>query len=224
MSDPKVNKAVEDEAFDAAEEQPIPEERLLSEEDMVDYDAATLDDEHASEEVEEVVATDTAVAEELQKTKEQLLRALAELENTRKRAERDKEAARKFAVQDFAKDVVVVADNLQRALSAIPAEARAEDASQGLRNFITGVEMTDKALVDAFAKNGLEKVEPQPGDAFDYNFHQAMQQVDGTDYAPGAVAQVWQTGWMLNGRLLRPAMVAVAAGEPADKPSVDTEA
>lgn len=165
-----------------------------------------------------------ALQEELQATKDKLLRAVAELENGRKRAEREKEQVKKFAVQDFAKDVVAVADNLQRALTSIPPEAKEEGASAGLKNFITGVEMTDKALVDAFGKHGLSKVDPTPGDAFDYNVHQAMQQAEGTDFPPGSVTQVWQTGWLLNGRLLRPAMVAVAAGEVEGKPNVDTEA
>lgn len=234
MSDPKVNPNGEEEARThegvrtgeearTAEDGRPAEEELLSD-DMIDYDAlgdAPVDDGQGNA---HDPSADPALLDELQKTKDQLLRAVAELENMRKRAERDKESARKYAVQDFAKDIVVVADNLQRALVSIPEEARADDASQGLKNFITGVEMTDKALIDAFGKHGLQKVDPQPGDAFDYNIHQAMQQVDGTDYAPGSVAQVWQTGWLLNGRLLRPAMVAVAAGEPADKPSVDTQA
>jgi molecular chaperone GrpE len=139
--------------------------------------------------------------------KDQILRYAAEAENTKRRAEREANDARAYAIQKFARDLLGVADNLARALAHEPTEV--EDAA--VKNFVLGVEMTEKELQAAFERNGLKRIHPVPGDKFDPHQHQAMMEQPGTDFAPGRVVQVMQPGYELLGRLVRPAMVAVAA-------------
>jgi molecular chaperone GrpE len=139
--------------------------------------------------------------------KEQVLRYAAEAENTRRRAERETNDARAYAIQKFARDLLGVADNLTRALSHTPADV----GDAGVKNFIVGVEMTEKELQGAFERNGLKKIDPARGDKFDPHQHQAMMEQPGGDVAPGGVLQVLQPGYELLGRLVRPAMVVVAA-------------
>jgi molecular chaperone GrpE len=143
---------------------------------------------------------------ELAGLKEQVLRYAAEAENTRRRAEREANDARAYAIQKFARDLLGVADNLARAMSAPPA---VEDTS--VKNFVVGVEMTAKELQQAFERNGMRKVEPAKGDKFDPNLHQAMMEQPAADVPGGAVIQTLQAGYELFGRLVRPAMVVVAA-------------
>ena len=157
-------------------------------------------------------------AAENAKLKDQLLRTLAELENTRKRAEREREQTRKFGIADFARDLLSASDNLRRALEAAPENRDGLD--DNLRNLVIGVEMTEKDLLAAFDKHGIRKIDPL-GEAFDYNFHQAMFEVENADYAAGTVMQVLQAGYAIGDRLLRPAMVGVSKGASG---SVDTTA
>jgi len=138
--------------------------------------------------------------------KEQILRYAADAENTRRRAEREANDARAYAIQKFARDLLAVADTLGRALATPPA---GEDA--GVRNFVVGVEMTQTALLSAIESNGLKSVSPAAGDRFDPHHHQAMMEQESPDLAPGAVIQCLQPGYELLGRLVRPAMVVVAA-------------
>jgi molecular chaperone GrpE len=149
--------------------------------------------------------------------KEQMLRYAAEAENTRRRAEREANDARAYAIQKFARDLLGVADNLARAMAAQPKDV----ADPAVKNFLLGVEMTEKELLGAFEKNGLKKIDPARGEKFDPHKHQAMLEQPGADVAPGAVIQVLQPGYELLGRLVRPAMVVVAtkaAGEGAANP------
>jgi molecular chaperone GrpE len=139
--------------------------------------------------------------------KEQVLRYAAEAENTRRRAERETNDARAYAIQKFARDLLGVADNLARALAAQPADA----ADPAVKNFIVGVEMTEKELQTAFERNGLKKIDPAKGEKFDPHKHQAMMEQPNSEVPPGAVIQVLQTGYELLGRLVRPAMVVVSA-------------
>ncbi|HEX2817585.1 MAG TPA: nucleotide exchange factor GrpE [Phenylobacterium sp.] len=148
----------------------------------------------------------TALRVENGALKEQILRYAADAENTKRRAEREANDARAYAIQKFARDLLGVADNLARALTHEP---ESEDAA--VKNFVLGVEMTDKELQSAFERNGLKKIEPARGDKFDPHQHQAMMEVPGTDVAGGGVVEVMQPGYELLGRLVRPAMVAVAA-------------
>lgn len=169
---------------------------------------------------EEATALDPeeVLREENAKLKDQMLRALADAENTRRRAEREKEDTAKYAVTKFARDILNVADNLGRAMAAVPAEAK--ENNPAMTTLLEGVEATERELLVAFEKHGVTRIEPLD-EKFDPNFHQAMFEVENTGRPSGTVVQVMAAGYVLNGRLLRPAMVGVAKGEP---PKVDTTA
>ena len=146
---------------------------------------------------------------EIAAMKDQALRALAEAENTRRRSERELADMSKYAVTGFARDLVGVLENLQRALDNIPAEMK--ETQPAVANLATGVEMTLKELLGAFNKHGIQRIDPM-GQKFDHNFHQAVAQIDTPDAEAGTVVQVLQAGYVIHDRLLRPAMVGVAAG------------
>ncbi|MBC7286252.1 nucleotide exchange factor GrpE [Hoeflea sp.] len=181
-------------------------------------------DEAGTEEATEAAEIDDAtraLAQELAETRDKLLRAVAEIENVRKRADRDREQDRKFGIANFAGDVAGVADDLRRALSSVPAEAAHEPAVKAL---MEGVEMTERTLLTALEKHGVRRVAPEPGEPFDYNYHQAMFEVENSGQPAGTVVQLLQPGYVIHDRLLKAAMVGVAKGEsrPADR--IDTSA
>ena len=149
--------------------------------------------------------------------KDQLLRAVAETENTRRRLTRERDETAKYAASSFAKEMLDVADNLHRALAAIPAEALAKD--EALKSLFEGVSATERQLDAAFTRQQIKRLWPE-GEKFDSNLHQAMFEVPGTDQPNGTVVQVLQAGYVMHDRLLRPALVGVAKGEP--KPAGDT--
>ncbi|MET0545455.1 MAG: nucleotide exchange factor GrpE [Caulobacterales bacterium] len=153
---------------------------------------------------------------ELAASKDQTLRALAEAENARKRAERQVSEARVFAIDRFARDLLAVADNLSRAITTISAEARAGLTGEGLA-LLEGVELTEKSLVTGFERHGLKQIN-QAGIAFDPNIHEAVAQIPSSE-AAGRVAQIFQPGWRLADRTLRPAMVAVSLGPVSAAPA-----
>ncbi len=144
--------------------------------------------------------------------KDQVLRALAETENVRRRVQRDRDDAVKYAASGLAKDLLPVADNLRRALDAIPREALETD--EALRTLATGVEMTERLLLAALERHQIKRIEAQ-GQKFDSNLHQAMFEVPGTGLPAGTVAQVMEAGYTIHDRLLRPALVGVAKADPA---------
>ena len=148
-----------------------------------------------------------ALRAEVAALKEQALRYAAEAENTRRRAEREVNDARAFAIQRFGRDLLEAADNLSRALQASPKDA----VEPALKNLVLGVEMTEKALQSAFERNGLKRVQPAKGEKFDPHKHQAVMEQPSDEVSAGGVIQVLQAGYELMGRLVRPAMVAVAA-------------
>ncbi|MBL8531700.1 MAG: nucleotide exchange factor GrpE [Hyphomonadaceae bacterium] len=161
----------------------------------------------------EAPALDAAALEtELAKARDDLLRALADAENTRRRAERQAQEARAYAIDRFANDLLPVADTLGRALAAAPDDWRS-GADETLRNIMAGLEMTERALVETFARHGLRRV-GQSGDVFDPNVHQAVAQAPSAKPA-GVVLDVMQPGYVLGDRTLRAAMVTVSAGPPA---------
>jgi len=141
--------------------------------------------------------------------KNQLLRLAADMENLRRRTQRDVSDAKTYAIASFARDMLVVADNLARALAAIPPEARENNAN--VKALSEGVEMTERAMIAAMERNGVTKIEPE-GQKFDPNFHQAMFEVPDTAVPNNTVTQVVQAGYMIGDRVLRPAMVGVAKG------------
>jgi molecular chaperone GrpE len=144
--------------------------------------------------------------------KDKLLRTLAEMENVRRRTEREVADSRLYGIAGFARDVLAVADNMHRALEAIGPELR-EQADAKTKSLIEGVELTERELLKSLEKNGVRKFSPQ-GEKFDPNVHQAMYEVPAVDVPPGHVAQVVQAGYMIGERVLRPAFVGVAKAAP----------
>ena len=155
--------------------------------------------------------------------KDQLLRALADAENARRRARKDVEEARTYAVSRFAQDLLGVADNLGRALDSIPAEKR--DSDEAVKAIADGVEMTAREFEAVLGRHGIAKIDPL-GEKFDYNLHQALFETADTDQPDGTVVKVLQTGYRIGERLLREAMVGVAKGgaAPADDGDANAEA
>jgi len=144
---------------------------------------------------------------EVAQLKDQLLRTLAESENMRKRAEKEREDTARYAVTSFARDLLAVADNLRRAMESVPED---EIENHGaLKNLMEGLDLTEKELLNTFQKHGMKKVDPL-GEVFDHNLHQAMYEVEAPETAPGTVMHVMQAGYVIHDRLLRPAMVGVA--------------
>ena len=158
----------------------------------------------------------TALEREHAEMRDRLLRTLAEMENLRKRTEREVADARLYGVTSFARDVLGVADNMRRALDALPAEARSS-AQAGIKALVEGVELTERELLKALEKNGVRQFTPQ-GEKFDPNVHQAMFEVPDPSVPAGSIVQVVQPGYMIGERVLRPALVAVAKGGPKVAP------
>jgi molecular chaperone GrpE len=184
-----------------------------------DDTAAPLDGEAAAK--PELVPAEqvTAALEAAAEFKDKLLRTLAEMENLRKRTEREVADARLYAITNFAREVLAVADNMHRALTTIGPEVR-EGGDAQVQAFIEGVELTERELLKALEKNGVKKFSPQ-GEKFDPNLHQAMYEMETTEGPPGYVAQVIQAGYMIGDRVLRPAMVAVSKMPKAAPPAND---
>jgi molecular chaperone GrpE len=151
-----------------------------------------------------------AVEAELAETKDRLLRTLAETENVRRRFQREREDAQKYAISGFAKDLLTVVDNLRRALDAMP---DAEITDPRTRSLLDGVAATERELLAAFERHGMTRIDPK-GERFDHNFHQAIFEAERPGTPAGTVIEVLQPGYVLHDRLLRPAMVGVAKGGP----------
>jgi molecular chaperone GrpE len=147
-----------------------------------------------------------ALEAELAEQKDRLLRALAEVENTRRRAQREREDAAKYAIGGFAKDLLATADNLRRALDSLPETEIADDKT---RSLLAGVAATERELLAAFERHGLHRIDPK-GERFDHNFHQAIFEAERAGQPTGTIIEVLQPGYVLHDRLLRPAMVGVA--------------
>jgi molecular chaperone GrpE len=140
---------------------------------------------------------------------DRMLRAHAEMDNLRKRTERDKEDMAKYAITKFAREVLGVGDNLQRAIAAVPAGAAEEDPA--LKALVEGVSMTEREFLNVLDRHGIKRIDPA-GEPFNPHQHQAMTEIENPDVAPGTVVQVFQPGYILEDRVLRPAMVVVAKG------------
>ena len=173
----------------------------------LDAEAAEANAEHGldAHPADDLAPLDAVIAER-DEWKDRALRVAADMENLKRRAETQQNDARAFAIQRFAKDLLGVADNLERALMAAPKDS--EGATAGL---VTGLELTQKALLQAFDTNGLKRVAPGPGDAFNPHLHQAMMEQPSDTVPGGTVIQTMQSGFELFGRTVRPAMVVVAA-------------
>lgn len=152
--------------------------------------------------------------------KDKLLRALAEMENLRRRTEKEVSDARAYAISSFARDILTVLDNIRRALDAIPSEQRTSEGP--LKAFADGIELTDRELLKTLARHGVTEISPQ-GEKFDPNLHQAMFEVPDPSVPNGTVVQVVQTGFSIGDRILRPALVGVSKGGVKAAPVLDND-
>ena len=166
------------------------------------------------------------LARESAEYKDKALRTLAEMENLRRRTEREVADSRAYGIASFARDILAVADNMDRSLQALDAEL-GETANAGVKALLDGVELTERELHKVLEKHGVKKFEPQHGEKFDPNLHQAMvselcgMEVANASLPTGCVAQVVQSGYMIGDRMLRPALVAVSKGGPKPEPSAN---
>jgi molecular chaperone GrpE len=171
-------------------------------------------------------AADSAKAETLlaenADMRDKLLRTMADMENLRRRTEREKADTARYAISNFARDVLTIADNLKRVMEHVPADAAAQDPA--LKSFLEGVELTERELLNMMERHGVTSIEPL-GQRFDPNSQQAMYEVPNTDVPEGTVVEVMQAGYMIGDRCLRPAHVAVSKGgpRPAPQPKPDQE-
>ncbi len=191
-------------------EQDVEDEALGAETDFMPADESTEDLAPSDEDII------TQLQSEIAELKDRVLRSMAETENVRRRAEKDKADMSAYAVTGFARDMLTVSDNLRRALDAMP-----EETADDMKVFVEGVEMTERELLKSLERHGIEQVNPEVGEKFDHKRHQAMFEVPTDDHASGSVMQVVAPGYVIKDRLLRPAMVGVAKGQ-AQK--LDTEA
>ncbi|OJJ12770.1 nucleotide exchange factor GrpE [Alphaproteobacteria bacterium AO1-B] len=178
-------------------------------------EAAAAAEESAVDPVEALMAENADL-------KDRALRTMAEMENLRRRTEKEVKDARQYAVSGFARDMLTVSDNLSRALEALPEDDR-KNADAGVASLIEGVEMIERDLLNQLEKNGVRKLEPE-GQKFDPNFHQAMFEVPNTEVPNNTVVQVVQAGYVIGERVLRPAMVGVSKGGPKEAPKADAGA
>lgn len=200
------------------EAKPTSDDAFTSKEEMTS--PLTVDEDDGSTLTDGSAAAAESHDSQMMELKDQLMRALAETENVRKRAQRDVEEANKYATTSFARGLINVLENLQRALATVSPEVR--EQNDQLRNLMEGVEMTQRELLSVFEKHGIRRVEPM-GEKFDHNLHQAMSQIEDANAEPGTVLQVFQAGYVIHDRLLQPALVAVSKrGEPQSH--VDTKA
>jgi molecular chaperone GrpE len=164
------------------------------------------------------------LAKEAADLKDRLLRTLAEMENLRRRTEKEVVDARTYGVSNFARDILAVADSMERAMKALDDEIR-DKADAGVKALLDGVELTERELIKVMEKHGIRRIEPQ-GQKFDPNLHQAMYEVPDATVPAGTVVQIMQPGYTIGERVLRPALVGVAKGgpkaqAPADAPAND---
>ncbi|AJY47372.1 nucleotide exchange factor GrpE [Martelella endophytica] len=185
-------------------------------ETVIDLETAAA--EAQAEEAPELDPLDI-LREENEKQRDQLLRLAAEMENLRRRTARDVKDAKAYAVTAFARDMLNVADNLRRALDAIPEDKRTGE----IAGFVEGVEMTERSMIAALERHGVKEIKAE-GEKFDPNFHQAMFEVPNPEIPANTVVQVVQAGYSIGERVLRPAMVGVSKGGPkAEQPAATAE-
>ena len=207
----------------------VEEERMAAQE-QAELDAAEAEDEGSGftdkkmgNDPEMVLALLDRLKADNEELKDKALRAVAEMENLRRRTSKEIVDTRSYAVANFARDMLGVSDNLQRALQAVPQEKR-EEGSEEFKALIEGVEMTEREMLRGLENNGVKKFNPE-GEKFDPNFHQAMFEVPNENVPNNSVANVVQEGYVIGERVLRPAMVGVAKGGPKfEDVVVETEA
>lgn len=221
------NRGPEDEFFDDIEA----EEARLEEQEQADMEAAEAEAENEPEadpnDPAQILSVLDKLKAENEEMKDRVLRTVAEMDNLRKRTAREITDARSYAVSNFARDLLGVGDNLQRAIQAVPPEKR-ESGSDEFKALIEGVELTERELLKSMTNAGVTKFNPE-GEKFDPNLHQAMFEMPNPELPNNSVAQVVQEGYKIGDRVLRPAMVGVAKGGPkfedvVQEPAADIEA
>tara|TARA_Y100001936_G_C16026515_1_gene642862 strand:+ start:851 stop:1546 length:696 start_codon:yes stop_codon:yes gene_type:complete len=216
MSDPNKDQQIDD-AIDNAEEnvtifpeamnEPMPDDVRAEIENELGNDEEEQEDAPQVESIEQLKGIIAALQAEMESMKDKSLRALADAENTRRRAEKDIADAKKYGVANFAKSLLSVADNLRRALEAVPEELKSEN--DVVKNLSVGVEATERELLRAFEQLGIKQINPM-GEIFDPNFHEVMFEMEAAGQEPGTVMQVVEVGYQIHDRILRPARVGVA--------------
>jgi molecular chaperone GrpE len=202
------NRRPEDEYFDDIEA----EEALKEEQEQAELDAADSEPSADANDPAQILSVLDKLKAENEELKDRTLRTIAEMDNLRKRTAREMTDGRSYAVANFARDLLGVGDNLQRAIQAVPPEKR-ESGSDDFKALIEGVELTERELLKALTNAGVNKFNPE-GEKFDPNFHQAMFEMPDPNLPNNSVAQVVQEGYKIGERVLRPAMVGVAKGGP----------
>jgi molecular chaperone GrpE len=199
------------------------EDWQLEEDGIEELDTGSGEDDEDDEDDEdgEDAPTEKSPVEQTAELKDQLLRALAETQNVRRRAERERADTSKYAITNFARDVLTVADNLRRSIDSAAVGSSPVTADDGTAGgaLLAGIEMTERDLLASLERHGIRPISPI-GDKFDHNFHQAMFEIETQDQEPGTVMQMVQAGYVIGDRLLRPAMVGIAKA-PAN-PGGDT--
>lgn len=206
MSDQEKNNETPEEAAAAADVAADLAVEAAEAEEQAEADAAGED---VQVEIDAAGKADAEIAD----LKDKLLRALADIENLRRRSQKEREDALKYASANFARDMLSVADNLRRAIESIPEEGDPDGAA--LVGFIEGIALTEKDLLSALERHKITKIEPM-GEKFDPQFHEALFEIPTNDAASGTVMQVMETGYTIHDRLLRPAKVGIAKAAPAD--------
>ena len=209
MSDQEKNNETPEEAAaaaDAAADMAAEAAEAAEAEEQAEADAAGED---VQVEIDAAGKADAEIAD----LKDKLLRALADIENLRRRSQKEREDALKYASANFARDMLSVADNLRRAIESIPEEGDPDGAA--LVGFIEGIALTEKDLLSALERHKITKIEPM-GEKFDPQFHEALFEIPTNDAASGTVMQVMETGYIIHDRMLRPAKVGIAKAAPAD--------
>jgi len=189
-----------------------PNDESVSQDENLEPEAQNAAAAAAQAELEEAASEAGSPQERIHELEERLKRAVAEQENLRKRMERDKADVAKYAIANFAREVLGIADNIQRAIDAVPKDAAEKDSA--LKTFLDGIEVTERELHKAMERHGIAKLSPE-GEKFDPNFHQAMFEIPTAEMPSGMVVQVVQPGYLLEDRVLRPAMVGVSKAAPA---------
>jgi molecular chaperone GrpE len=184
-----------------------------------DNDPAPVNDPAVQPEPALAPKPSTSLDRELAETKDRLLRTLADMDNMRKRTEREVADARIYGISNFARDILGVADNMHRAMAALDEELRAK-ADEPTKVLLEGVELTERELMNVLEKHGVKRIEPL-GQKFDPNRHQAMYEIEDASVPAGSVIQVMQAGYLIGDRMLRPALVAVAKGGGKAPPAND---
>lgn len=208
-NDPKRPEEVAPEPKAANNNDPAADVGIVADEADFDLSAPVDAIEEGQLTPEALEAAFQALADERDSYKDRYMRTFAEMENIRKRAEKEKADIRKYAISDFARDVLGLGDNIQRAIAAVPAEAAEQDSH--LKSFREGIELLERELLGMLQRHGVTRIDPK-GERFNPNQHQAVMEMERPDLPAGSVAEVFQSGYIIGERVLRPAMVAVAKG------------